>query len=173
MFRLRFSSLFPFHSITLHFFLSFLQLCCFVRRICLSSFYVTYLGYRDCSAIYFSSLLTFLTSSCVYRSLPLRFYARLRYRIGLFSFFLRAWTINKRFRQTAERSPAIAVRTESRKTSHAAPADECRRCSPCDCPHSMLLALRRTIRSRSGSRLYARLYISEIYIYVRKASFVS
>lgn len=134
---------------------------------------LTYLGYRDCSAIYFSSLLTFLTSSCVYRSLPLRFYARLRYRIGLFSFFLRAWTINKRFRQTAERSPAIAVRTESRKTSRAAPADECRRCSPCDCPHSMLLALRRTIRSRSGSRLYARLYISEIYIYVRKASFVS
>ena len=109
--------------------------------------------------IYLSSLLTFLTSSCVYQSLPLHFYARLRYRIGLFSFFLRAWTTNKRFRQTAERSPATAVRGESRKTSRATPADECRRCSPCECPHSMLLALRRMIRSRSGTRLFARVYI--------------
>lgn len=59
VFRLRFSSLFPFHSITLHCFLSFLQLCCFVRRICLSSFYVMYLGYRDCSAFTFLRFLPF------------------------------------------------------------------------------------------------------------------
>lgn len=59
VFRLRFSSPFPFHSITLHFFLSFLQLCCFVRRICLSSSYVTCSGYCDCFAFTFLRFLLF------------------------------------------------------------------------------------------------------------------